>query len=180
MTMMNDIEKVLYSKEDIAECVRKLGAQISRDYAGEEIVAVGILKGAVVFFADLIRAIDVPVKTDFMAASSYGASTRTSGTVKILKDLDYDIQNKHVLIVEDIADSGLTLNYLLKNIKARRPASVKLCVLLSKPERRKVEVAVDYCGFEVPDYFLVGYGLDHDEKYRNLPCIGILKSAVYE
>lgn len=180
MTMMNDIEKVLYSKEDIAECVRKLGAQISRDYAGKEIVAVGILKGAVVFFADLIRAIDVPVKTDFMAASSYGASTRTSGTVKILKDLDYDIQNKHVLIVEDIADSGLTLNYLLKNIKARRPASVKLCVFLSKPERRKVEVAVDYCGFEVPDYFLVGYGLDHDEKYRNLPCIGILKSAVYE
>lgn len=180
VVMMNDIEKVLYTKEDLAECVKKLGAQISKDYAGKEIFAIGILKGAVVFFADLVRAIDVPVRLDFMAASSYGSSTKTSGTVKILKDLDYDVEGKHVLIIEDIVDSGLTLNYLLKNIKGRKPASVKLCALLSKPERRKVEVKIDYCGFDVPDYFLVGYGLDYAEKYRNLPCIGILKPAIYE
>lgn len=178
--MMDDIEKVLYAEDDLKERVKSLGAEISGDYAGEEIVAVGILKGAVVFFADLIRAIDIPVKTDFMAASSYGASTKTSGTVKILKDLDYDIEGKHVLIVEDIVDSGLTLNYLMKNIKGRKPKSVKLCALLSKPERRKAAVEIAYCGFEVPDYFLVGYGLDYAERYRNLPCIGILKPAVYE
>lgn len=178
--MMQDIEKVVYTKEALNACVEKLGAKISRDYAGKELVAIGILKGAVVFFSDLVRAIDIPVQLDFMAASSYGASTKTSGTVKILKDLDYAVEGKHVLIVEDIVDSGLTLKYLLENIKARKPASVKLCALLSKPQRRKVEVNIDYCGFSVPDYFLVGYGLDYAEKYRNLPCIGILKPAIYE
>lgn len=178
--MMQDIEKIVYSKEDLAQCVQKLGREISKDYAGKEIVAIAILKGAVVFFSDLVRAIDVPVHLDFMAASSYGASTKSSGTVKILKDLDYAVENKHVLIIEDIVDSGLTLNYLLDNIKQRKPASVKLCALLNKPERRKVNVHIDYCGFDVPDEFLVGYGLDYAEKYRNLPFIGILKPAIYE
>lgn len=178
--MMQDIEKIVYSQEDLAQCVQKLGREISKDYAGKEIVAIAILKGAVVFFSDLVRAIDVPVHLDFMAASSYGASTKSSGTVKILKDLDYAVENKHVLIIEDIVDSGLTLNYLLDNIKQRKPASVKLCALLNKPERRKVNVHIDYCGFDVPDEFLVGYGLDYAEKYRNLPFIGILKPAIYE
>jgi hypoxanthine phosphoribosyltransferase len=177
--MMNDIEKVVYTKEELAACVKRLGQQISKDYAGKEIFAVGILKGAVIFFSDLVRAIDVPVQLDFMAASSYGASTQTSGTVKILKDLDFSVEGKHVLIIEDIIDSGLTLNYLLKNFKERKPASVKLCALLNKPERRKVEVQIDYSGFIVPDDFLVGYGLDYAEQYRNLPCIGILKKEIY-
>lgn len=177
--MMNDIEKVLYSKEELAACVERLGKKISRDYAGKEIFAVGILKGAIVFFSDLVRAIDVPVQLDFMAASSYGTSTETSGTVKILKDLDFSVEGKHVLIIEDIIDSGLTLNYLLKNFKDRKPASVKLCALLDKPERRKAKVKIDYCGYAVPDEFLVGYGLDYAEKYRNLPCIGILKKEIY-
>lgn len=177
--MKNDVERILYTEEELRNCVRRLGEQISRDYAGKEIFAIGILKGAVIFFADLVRAIDVPVHLDFMAASSYGASTKSSGTVKILKDLDYSIEGKHVLIVEDIVDSGLTLNYLLTNIQQRKPASVKLCALLSKPQRRKVDVAVDYCGYTVPDDFLVGYGLDYAEKYRNLPFIGILKPEIY-
>lgn len=177
--MMNDIKDVLYTKEQLAERVSKLGAEISRDYAGKEIFAIGILKGAVIFFADLVRAIDVPVQLDFMAASSYGASTKSSGTVKIVKDLDYSVEGKHVLIIEDIVDSGLTLNYLLNNIKQRKPASVKLCALLSKPDRRKVEVKIDYCGYTVPDHFLVGYGLDFAERYRSLPCIGILKPKIY-
>lgn len=178
--MMDDMERVLYSEADLAACVKRMGEQISKDYAGKEIFAIGILKGAIIFFADLVRAIDVPVRLDFMAASSYGASTKSSGTVRILKDLDYSIEGQHVLIIEDIVDSGLTLNYLLQNIAQRKPASIRLCTLLSKPERRKVPVHVDYCGFLVPDYFLVGYGLDYGEKYRNLPCIGILKSAIYE
>jgi hypoxanthine phosphoribosyltransferase len=177
--MTDDIEQVLYSKEDLAACVERLGKQISKDYAGKEIFAVGILKGAVVFFSDLVRAIDVPVQLDFMAASSYGLSTETSGTVKILKDLDFSVEGKHVLIIEDIIDSGLTLSYLLKNFKDRKPASVKLCALLDKPERRKAEVNIDYCGYSVPDEFLVGYGLDYAEKYRNLPFIGILKKEIY-
>lgn len=178
--MRNDIERVLYSEEEVAACVKRLGAQISKDYAGKEIFAIGILKGAIVFFSDLVREIDVPVHLDFMAVSSYGASTKSNGTVKILKDLDYSIEGKHVLIIEDIVDSGLTLSYLLQNIVNRKPASVKLCTLLNKPERRKVDVTIDYNGFNVPDEFLVGYGLDYAERYRNLPCIGILKPAIYE
>jgi hypoxanthine phosphoribosyltransferase len=178
--MIDDIERVLFTEEQLARGVQDLGREISRDYAGEEIFAVGILKGAVIFFADLVRAIDVPVHLDFMIVSSYGNSSQTSGTVKILKDLDYDIEGKHVLIIEDIIDSGLTMNYLLKNFKQRKPASVKLCALLSKPDRRTADVKIDYCGHEVPDEFLVGYGLDYAEKYRNLPCIGILKKEIYE
>lgn len=177
--MMDDIERVLYTKEELAACAQRLGQQISRDYAGKEIFAVCILKGAVMFYADLIRAIDVPVQLDFMAASSYGGGTQTSGAVKILKDLDFSVEGKHVLIIEDIIDSGLTLSYLLKNFKDRKPASVRLCALLNKPERRKAKVKIDYCGYTVPDEFLVGYGLDYAEKYRNLPCIGILKKEIY-
>ena len=173
--MMDDIEKVLFTKEQLAEKVAELGRKISQDYAGQEIFAVCILKGAVVFYSDIVRAIDVPVQLDFMIASSYGASTESSGTVKILKDLDYDIEGKHVIIIEDIIDSGLTMNYLMKCFRERKPASVKLCALLSKPSRRKADVQIDYCGAEVPDEFLVGYGLDYDQKYRNLPYIGVME-----
>ena len=177
--MMDDIEKVYFSQDDLQKKIMELGNRISEEYAGKEIFAVGILKGAVVFFSDLVRAINLPVQLDFMIASSYGNSSETSGTVKILKDLDYDIEGKHVLIVEDIIDSGLTMNYLMKILQERKPASLKLCALLSKPSRRRVDVKIDYCGWEVPDAFLVGFGLDYAEKYRNLPCIGVLKKEIY-
>ena len=163
----------------LAKRIKEMGEEISKDYAGKEIIVIGILKGSVVFVADLVREITLPVSFDFMAVSSYGARTTTTGTVRILKDLDYDIEGKHVLIVEDIIDSGVTLSYLIEHLAGRKPASLKLCTLLSKPERRKVEVAVDYTGFTVPDAFLVGFGLDYAEKYRNLPFIGILKEEVY-
>lgn len=178
-TMQDDIKSVLYTEEQLKEGVKRIAAQINRDYAGKEIYAIGILKGAVIFYADLVREINVPVSFDFMAASSYGKSSRSSGEVKIMKDLDYSIEGKHVIIIEDIVDSGLTLSYLLNNMKSRKPASVKLCALLNKPERREVDVTVDYVGFEVPNEFLVGYGLDYASKYRNLPYIGILKPEVY-
>ena len=159
--------------------VEQYAGRLNRDYAGKEIYAIGILKGAIIFYADLVREINVPVSFDFMAASSYGKGSTSSGAVKILKDLDFSIEGKHVIIIEDIVDSGLTLSYLLKNMESRHPASVKLCALLNKPERREVDVKVDYVGFEVPNEFLVGYGLDYDSKYRNLPYIGILKPEVY-
>ena len=178
--MINDVEKVLLSEEQLSQKIAELGEEISNDYQGKEIVAICVLKGAILFMADLARAVKVPMALDFMAVSSYGNGTSTSGTVRILKDLDNSIEGKHVLVVEDIIDSGVTLKYLLKNLKSRKPASIKLCTLLNKPERRRVEVDIDYCGFTVPDYFLVGYGLDYAEKYRNLPFIGILKPAIYE
>lgn len=178
--MINDVEKVLLSEEQLSQKIAELGEEISKDYQGKEIVAIRVLKGAILFMADLARAVKVPMALDFMAVSSYGNGTSTSGTVRILKDLDNSIEGKHVLVVEDIIDSGVTLKYLLKNLKSRKPASIKLCTLLNKPERRRVEVDIDYCGFTVPDYFLVGYGLDYAEKYRNLPFIGILKPAIYE
>ncbi|MBP7254721.1 MAG: hypoxanthine phosphoribosyltransferase [Negativicutes bacterium] len=178
--MINDVEKVLLSEEQLSQKIAELGEEISKDYQGKEIVAICVLKGAILFMADLARAVKVPMALDFMAVSSYGNGTSTSGTVRILKDLDNSIEGKHVLVVEDIIDSGVTLKYLLKNLKSRKPASIKLCTLLNKPERRRVEVDIDYCGFTVPDYFLVGYGLDYAEKYRNLPFIGILKPAIYE
>ncbi|MDD4600865.1 MAG: hypoxanthine phosphoribosyltransferase, partial [Negativicutes bacterium] len=146
----------------------------------KEILMIGVLRGAVIFMSDLARAIKVPVAIDFMAVSSYGSSTSSSGIVRILKDLDEEVQGKHVLIVEDIVDSGLTLKYLLENLKTRKPASMKICTLLSKPERRKANIDISYNGFIVPDEFVVGYGLDYAEKYRNLPFIGILKPTVYE
>ena len=178
--MINDVEKVLLSEDQLSQKIAELGEEISKDYQGKEIVAICVLKGAILFMADLARAVKVPMALDFMAVSSYGNGTSTSGTVRILKDLDNSIEGKHVLVVEDIIDSGVTLKYLLKNLKSRKPASIKLCTLLNKPERRRVEVDIDYCGFTVPDYFLVGYGLDYAEKYRNLPFIGILKPAIYE
>lgn len=177
--MINDVESVLLSAEELAKRIAEIGAEITADYAGKEILMIGVLRGAVLFMADLARAIKVPVAIDFMAVSSYGAGTSSSGVVRILKDLDEDVEGKHVLVVEDIIDSGLTLNYLLDNLKSRKPASIKLCTLLNKPERRKVNVNIDYNGFDVPDYFVIGYGLDYAEKYRNLPFIGILKPEVY-
>ena len=177
--MLQDIERVLLSEEQLRQRVRELGEEISKEYAGKEILMIGVLRGAVMFMADLARAITVPVMIDFMAVSSYGTSTSSSGIVRILKDLDEEVAGKHVLIVEDIIDSGLTLSYLVDNIKSRQPASVRICTLLNKPERRKVDLEVNYNGFTVPDEFVVGYGLDYAEKYRNLPFIGILKPAIY-
>lgn len=177
--MLEEIKSVLLTKEQIDKRVAELGAQISKDYAGKELVLVGVLKGSVVFLADLARAITCPVRLDFMSCSSYGNSTQSSGVVRILKDLDSSIEGKHVLVVEDIVDTGTTLNYLLENLKARKAASVKLATLLNKPERRKVHVNIDYNGFDVPDEFVVGYGLDYAELFRNLPYIGILKESVY-
>ncbi|MGI6091963.1 MAG: hypoxanthine phosphoribosyltransferase [Veillonellaceae bacterium] len=178
--MLNDIEKVLISQEELASRIKAIGEEITADYAGKEILMIGVLRGAVIFMADLARAIKVPVAIDFMAVSSYGSSTTSSGIVRILKDLDEEVQGKHLLIVEDIIDSGLTLKYLLENLKSRKPASVKICTLLNKPERRKADVEISYNGFIVPDEFVVGYGLDYAEKYRNLPFIGVLKPEIYK
>ncbi|EIW19644.1 MULTISPECIES: hypoxanthine phosphoribosyltransferase [Pelosinus] len=178
--MINDVERVLLSEEQLATRIVELGAEITADYAGEEILMIGVLRGAVVFMADLARAIKIPVAIDFMAVSSYGAGTSSSGVVRILKDLDENVEGKHVLVVEDIIDSGLTLNYLVDNLKSRQPASIKICTLLNKPDRRKVDVDIAYNGFTIPDYFVIGYGLDYAEKYRNLPFIGILKPEIYQ
>jgi len=177
--MLNDVEKCLISREQIAEKVALLGQQISEDYRGKDLIVVGILKGAVVFLSDLIREISIPLYIDFMAVSSYGSSTESSGVVRILNDLDMSIEGMHVLIVEDIVDTGLTLKYLVENLKNRKAASVKVCTLLEKPARRKVKVDLDYNGFVIPDEFAVGYGLDYNNKYRNLPGIYVLKKEVY-
>ena len=180
MSMHDDIKTVLVSEEELKAKVAELGAQISRDYEGKNLVLVSILKGSVVFMADLMRAVSIPCSIDFMVVSSYGGSnTVTSGLVKIIKDLDGDLSGKDVLIVEDILDSGVTLHYLMQILAARGANSIRLCTLLSKPERRKINVDVDYLGFEIPDEFVVGYGLDYAEKYRNLPYIGVLKPYVY-
>lgn len=173
--MNADIEKVVFSEEELKKRIAELGKEITEDYKDvkETIYCVGILKGAVVFYTDLVRNINLPVHFDFMIASSYGNGTESSGSVKILKDLDYDVEGKHLIIIEDIIDSGTTMNYLMKYFRERKPKSVKLCSLLSKPSRRTVDVNIDYCGYTVPDEFLVGYGLDCAEKYRNLPYIGV-------
>ncbi len=178
--MINDVERVLLSEEQLAARIAELGAEITADYDGKEILMIGVLRGAVLFMADLARAIKIPVAIDFMAVSSYGAGTSSSGVVRILKDLDENVEGKHVLVVEDIIDSGLTLNYLVDNLKSRQPASIKICTLLNKPDRRKVDVDIAYNGFTIPDYFVIGYGLDYAEKYRNLPFIGILKPEIYQ
>ena len=179
--MLNDIEKVLLSEEDLQNIVHKLGAQISEDYKGKKLVLVSVLKGSVLFMADLMRAITIPCTIDFMSVSSYGSGVKTSGVVKIIKDLDTDVVNgADLLIVEDILDSGVTLEYLMKVLSARNPNSIRICTLLDKPERRKANVKADYAGAQIPDAFVVGYGLDYDEKYRNLPFVGALKPAVYE
>lgn len=178
--MHDDIAKVLLDAETIQAKVRELGERLSRDYEGKNPVFICILKGAVIFTADLMRHISIPAKMDFMAISSYGGGVRTSGVVRILKDLDRSIEGEHVIIVEDIVDSGLTLTYLLDNLQSRQPASLKTCVLLDKPAQRQVPLKADYVGFEIPDEFVVGYGLDYAENYRHLPYIGVLKPAVYE
>ncbi len=178
--MAQDIQEKLISEEEINKKVKEMGEQISKDYGEErELIVVGILKGAIIFLSDLVRKISLPITLDFMAVSSYGSATQSSGAVRILKDLEVDIENKHVLIVEDIVDTGLTLKYLLENLKARNPKSVKTCILLDKPSRRTVDVKVDYNGFSIPDRFVVGYGLDYAENYRNLPYIGVLKPEAY-
>ncbi|MDA8333921.1 MAG: hypoxanthine phosphoribosyltransferase [Peptococcaceae bacterium] len=177
--MHPDGEKILLDRHTIARRVAEMGRQISLDYAGREIVAVGILKGATMFLADLVRAISVPVYLDFVATSSYGSAARSSGEVRILKDLDESIADRHVLLVEDIVDSGLTLNYLCANLSARGPASLRICTLLNKPSRRVVSVGVDYTGFDIPDEFVVGYGLDWAGHHRSLPYIMILRRDVY-
>ncbi len=178
--MDNCIERVLFSEEKIAEIVKNLGEQISKDYNGKKLLLVSVLKGSVVFMADLMRNITVPCEIDFMVVSSYGAGTKTSGNIKIIKDLNIDIADYDLLIVEDILDSGVTLSTLKKMLEGRKPASIKICTFLDKPERRKADIKADYCGFSVPDEFIVGYGLDFDEKFRNLPYVGVLKRECYE
>ena len=168
------IGEILVQGDELAHRVRELAAEISRDYAGRELLLVGVLKGAVFFLSELMRHIDVPCEVDFMAVASYGSATDSSGVVRILKDLDEPIEGRDVLIVEDIVDSGLTLNYLLRNLKARRPASLEVCALLTKPDRRKVDLPARYIGFEIPNRFAIGYGLDHAERYRNLPYVAVL------
>lgn len=177
--MENAIEKVLLTQEQIAEKVKELGAQISRDYDGKNLMMVSVLKGSVVFMADLMRAITVPCQIDFMCVSSYGSDTQSSGVVKIIKDLDINLHGLDLLIVEDILDSGKTLHYITKMLSDRGTASIRIATLLDKPERRAAPLTPDYCCFTVPDEFVVGYGLDYDEKFRNLPYIGVLKPEVY-
>ncbi|MBD0330534.1 MAG: hypoxanthine phosphoribosyltransferase [Thermoleophilia bacterium] len=168
------VEQILIEDERLQERVSELGEEVSADYAGRDLLLVGVLKGAVFFMADLMRRLTVPCEIDFMAISSYGASTDSSGVVRILKDLDINIEGRHVLVVEDIIDSGLTLSYLVRNLEAREPASLEVCALLTKPERRQIDVDVRYTGFEIPNRFVVGYGLDFAERYRNLPYVGVL------
>ena len=180
MDMRDDIQTILVTEEQLRAKVAELGAQISRDYAGKDLLLVSILKGAVVFMADLMRAVTIPCSIDFMVVSSYGGTnTQTTGLVKIVKDLDADLTGRDVLIVEDVLDSGVTLSNLVPMLKMRNPNSVRICAILDKPARRKTEIRADYCGFAVPDAFVVGYGLDYDEKYRNLPFVGVLKPEVY-
>lgn len=174
--MDKNIDRILISKEEISQKVKEIGSQISKDYSkDDELIIVGILKGASVFMADLIREIDMSINIDFMAVSSYGNSTKSSGTVKIIKDLDLEVEGKHILIVEDIIDTGLTLKYITNNLKSRKTKSLKICTLLDKPERRKCDLNIDYIGFKIPDKFIVGYGIDHAEKYRNLPYVAAIK-----
>lgn len=178
--MKNDILKILITEEEIAKKVNELGAQISRDYEGKNLLLVGVLKGSVVFMADLMRAITIPARIDFMAVSSYGSGTKSSGVVKIIKDLDTDLHGYDVLIVEDILDSGMTLKYITNLLEQRGTNSIRIATLLDKPARRKADIKADYFCFDIPDEFVVGYGLDYDEKYRNFPAVGVLKPEIYE
>ena len=176
--MKEDVLRVLLSEDEIREKVRELGGKITADYKNSNLMLVTVLKGAVVFLADLMRQIDVPAEIDFMVVSSYGSGVKSSGVVKIVKDLDVPLAGKDILIVEDILDSGLTLSYIKELLESRGPRSIRIATLLDKPSRRKVDLQADYIGFSVPDEFVIGYGLDYDEKYRNLPYIGILKPEV--
>ena len=177
--MRSVVKEVLLTEEEIGSRVKELGKEITKDYEGKDLLVVGILKGAVIFMAELCKNIDLPITIDFMAVSSYGNSTKSTGEVKINKDLDFSVEDKEVLIVEDIIDTGLTLSYLTDNLKKRGANSVRIVTLLDKPDRRNVEVKVDYLGFSIPDEFVVGYGLDYSELYRNLPYVASLKEEVY-
>ncbi len=176
----DDVKEILFSQDQINKKVSELGNIITNDYKNKDLLVVGVLKGANIFMSDLIRSINLPLEIDFIVASSYGKSTQSSGVVKIVKDLDYSIEGRDVLIVEDIIDTGLTLNYLMTNFKSRGVNSIKICTLLDKPKRREIELNIDYCGFEIPDVFIVGYGIDFAERYRNLPYLASLKSEIYE
>jgi hypoxanthine phosphoribosyltransferase len=173
-TLEQAVSEILIDEERLRARVAELGEEISADYAGRELLLIGVLKGAVFFMADLMRHLDVPCEVDFMAISSYGASTDSSGVVRILKDLDINIDGRDVLVVEDIIDSGLTLSYLMRNLESREPASLEICALMTKPARREIDVPVRYVGFEIPNRFVIGYGLDFAERYRNLPYVGVL------
>ena len=178
---MNDsIKKILLDDETIQKRVKELADQISEDYKDEKVMFIGILKGSIAFMADLMKAMSIDIQIDFMAVSSYGASTKSTGVVRILKDLDADIKDKNILIIEDIIDTGTTLKYLMGYLQSRGPKSIKICSLLDKPDRRKADIKADYIGFTIPDEFVVGYGLDYAEWYRSLPYIGILKEEVYK
>lgn len=178
--MYRAIERVLLSEEQIRARIQELGQQLTADYREKNPIFVGILKGVVVFFADMIRAVPIDCQIDFMAVSSYGGSTESTGTIRVKKDLSADIEGRHVVILEDILDTGLTLRHTVDYLMTKRPASLKICTLLDKPDRRKAEIQADYIGFTVPNLFVVGYGLDFDERYRNLPYIGVLKPEVYQ
>jgi len=179
MDLRNDIAEVLVSEEAIQTKVAELGRRISDDYEGEELLLIGLLRGSIVFLSDLMRRLTIPVRLDFIGIQSYGLSTE-SGAVRLVMDLETDISERHVLVVEDIVDTGKTLSYLVQNLKARQPASLRMCALLDKPDRRQVPIKVDYVGFEIPDKFVVGYGLDFAEGYRNLPYVGVLKEHLYK
>ncbi|HOC07177.1 MAG TPA: hypoxanthine phosphoribosyltransferase [Bacillota bacterium] len=178
--LMTDVHEILLTKEEIENKVQELGKTLAAEYHDKRPLLVCVLKGALIFMADLSRAMNIPLEVDFMAVSSYGVSTKSSGVVRILKDLETSIEGRHVLIVEDIIDTGLTLNYLIENLKSRKPESLKICTLLDKPSRRRVQLQPDYCGFVIPDKFVIGYGLDFSEIYRNLPFIGVLKPEAYQ
>jgi hypoxanthine phosphoribosyltransferase len=172
------VTETLIDEEGLQRRIRELGEEVSSDYAGRDLLLIGVLKGAVFFMSDLMRNLSIPCEIDFMAISSYGASTDSSGVVRILKDLDINIEGRDVLVVEDIIDSGLTLSYLMRNLEAREPASLEICALLTKPDRREIDVPVRYVGFEIPNRFVIGYGLDFAERYRNLPYVGVLDPAL--
>lgn len=180
VSIQDDVPEILYTKEQLAAIVKEMGRRITGDYRDKNLFMVGVLKGSLIFMADLMRAVDLPCAIDFLSVSSYGNGVKTSGEVRILKDLDSSLEGKDVLVVEDILDSGVTLSFLLQNLSARRPNSIRLCTLLDKPERRRVDIQPDYVGAVVPDKFIVGYGLDYAEKYRNLPFIGVLKPEIYQ
>jgi len=181
LALEKDLQKILVTEEEIKNKVKELGAAITRDYRGKDLLVVGILKGSVVFMGDLIREIKLPVQIDFMEVSSYeGKATESSGAVRILKDLKSNVEGKNILIVEDIIDTGLTLSYLMDILQARKPGSIKICTFLNKPSRRKVNLQADYNGYDIPDEFVVGYGLDYAESYRNLPYVAVLKPEMYE
>ncbi len=178
--MHNDIEKILYTEQDIKGKVKELGEQISSDYKDKNPILISILKGGVVFLADIMRALDIPIEIDFMGVASYGNSTKSSGVVQITKDCNIDISDRHVLIIEDIVDTGLSLNYILRYLQGKNPLSLRICVLMDKVDAHELDIEMSYKAFDVPNEFIVGYGLDYDEKYRNLPYIGILKKEIYQ